>query len=79
MEAPRREIVLPRVAYVAGAILLVGGVATWVIVQNQLAAENITVSEDAERYAGEPVDGPLTAYQEFWHSWRTFRPGTATY
>lgn len=22
---------------------------------------------------------PLTAYQEFWHSWRTFHPGTTTY
>jgi predicted PurR-regulated permease PerM len=29
MEAPRREIVLPRVAYVAGAILLVGYVVYW--------------------------------------------------
>ena len=49
---------------VAGAILLVAGVATWIVVQNQLAEEKITVSEDAERYAGEPVDGPLTAYQQ---------------
>ena len=22
---------------------------------------------------------PVTAYQEFWHSWRTFHPGTTTY
>jgi hypothetical protein len=49
---------------VAGVVLLVAGVATWIVVQNQLAAENITVSDDAERYAGDPVDGPLTAYQE---------------
>jgi hypothetical protein len=22
---------------------------------------------------------PIAAYQEFWHSWRSFHPGTATY
>jgi hypothetical protein len=56
--------VLGLLLVLAGAVLLVAGVATWIVVQNQLAAENITVSEDAERYAGDPVDGPLTAYQE---------------
>ena len=25
------------------------------------------------------VLAPVTAYQEFWHSWRTFHPGTTTY
>jgi hypothetical protein len=49
---------------IAGAVLLVAGAATWITVQNQLADEKITVSEDADRYAGEPVDGPLTAYQQ---------------
>jgi hypothetical protein len=49
---------------VAGGILLAAGVATWFVVQDQLADEKITVSEDADRFAGEPVDGPLTAYSE---------------
>jgi ABC-type Fe3+ transport system permease subunit len=49
---------------VAGAILLVAGVATWITVQNQLADEKITVSDDADWFAGEPVDGPLTAYAQ---------------
>jgi hypothetical protein len=49
---------------VGGAILLLAGVATWITVQNQLADEKITVSEDADRFAGEPVDGPLTAYEQ---------------
>ena len=40
------------------------GVFTWFVVQGQLADENITVSEDAERFVGDPVDGPLTAYAE---------------
>ena len=49
---------------VAGVIMIVAGVFTWVVVQTQLADENITVSEDADRFAGDPVDGPLTAYAE---------------
>jgi hypothetical protein len=62
---PARVVrILGLLLVIAGAILLVAGVATWIVVQNQLAAEKITVSDDAERYAGEPVDGPLTAYQE---------------
>jgi hypothetical protein len=48
----------------AGVILIVAGAFTWIVVQTQLADENITVSEDADRFAGEPVDGPLTAYAE---------------
>jgi hypothetical protein len=62
---PARTVrILGLLLVIAGAILLVAGVATWIVVQNQLADENITVSEDAERYAGEKVDGPLTAYQQ---------------
>jgi hypothetical protein len=62
---PARAVrILGLLLIIAGAILLVAGVATWITVQNQLADEKITVSDDAERYAGEPVDGPLTAYQQ---------------
>ena len=46
---------------VAGGILLVSGVVTWIVVQTQLADENITVSDDGARFEGEEVDGPLTA------------------
>jgi hypothetical protein len=49
---------------VAGAILAVAGVVTWVTVQQNLADERITVSEDSPRFANDPVDGPLTAFQE---------------
>jgi len=48
----------------AGAILVVAGVGTWVVVQSTLADERITVSDDAEYFAGESVDGPLTAYSQ---------------
>lgn len=65
---PERHRTGPRVAailtLVAGVILVVAGVLTWVTVQDQLADEQITVSSDSPRWAGQPVDGPLTAYQE---------------
>jgi hypothetical protein len=48
--------------YIAGAVLLVGGAATWYTVSDQLASENITVSADANCQAGEAVNGPLEAY-----------------
>lgn len=48
--------------YIAGAILLVGGAGTWYTVSDQLAAENITVSDDASCQAGQAVNGPLEAY-----------------
>jgi hypothetical protein len=49
---------------VAGVVFSVAGVATWFVVKDQLADENITVSEDADNFAGDPVDGPFTAYSE---------------
>ena len=49
---------------VAGVILIAAGVVTWFVVQSQLSDENITVSDDADRFAGDHVDGPLTAYAE---------------
>jgi hypothetical protein len=49
---------------VAGVILLGAGVATWFTVRDQLADEHITVSEDADHFAGDKVDGPFTAYSE---------------
>jgi hypothetical protein len=47
-----------------GAIMAVAGVATWVAVANELGAEKITVSQDATRFAGQPVDTPWEAYSE---------------
>ena len=52
------------VVVVAGVVFAVAGVVTWFLVADQLRAENITVSQDAEYFAGDPVTGPLTAYSE---------------
>ena len=49
---------------VLGVLLIIGGVATWVIVSTTLAAQNITVSDDASCLAGDDVNGPLSAYCE---------------
>jgi hypothetical protein len=47
-----------------GIVLALAGAATWALVQTSLADENITVSEDARWFAGDAVDGPLTAWSE---------------
>ena len=49
---------------VAGVIMIVAGVVTWVVVAGQLEDENITVSDDADNFAGQDVNGPFTAYAE---------------
>ncbi len=63
--APVKTVrVLSWIVVAAGVVLLVAGVVVWFVVRDQLAAEKITVSEDADWFAGDPVDGPLTAYSE---------------
>jgi hypothetical protein len=49
---------------VVGVIFAVAGVVTYFIVSDQLANENIKVSEDATYFAGKDVTGPFTAYSE---------------
>ena len=62
--ATRTVRLLGLVVLIAGVVMLIAGGVTWFTVQDQLADERITVSEDSERFAGDAVDGPLTAYQE---------------
>ena len=49
---------------VLGIVFLVAGVATYAIVSSTLADEKITVSDDADRFAGQDVTGPFTAYAQ---------------
>ena len=49
---------------IVGVIFAVAGVVTWIVVDNQLAAEKITVSQDADFLAGQDVTGPFTAYAQ---------------
>ncbi len=52
------------VLIVAGAVMIVAGSVTYYMVHSELADEKIVVSDDAENFAGEPVEGPFTAYAE---------------
>ncbi len=52
------------VSIIAGIVLLLAGIGTWVVVANQLSAEEITVSDDSSFMAGRHVNGPLTAYAQ---------------
>jgi len=56
--------VIAIIGIVLGAVFAVSGATTYILVQQKLSAENITVSEDSPRHAGKAVAGPFTAYQE---------------
>jgi hypothetical protein len=60
--APAALRVLSILVLVAGVVLVVAGVATWFVVRSTLADEKISVSSDASHFAGDAVNGPLTAY-----------------
>jgi hypothetical protein len=65
-DGPRHRAarLLAIVVMLGGLILAVAGAFTWFVVRDQLSDEKITVSEDADHFGGDPVDGPLTAYAE---------------
>jgi hypothetical protein len=52
------------ITMVVGVIFAVAGATTYVLVANELAAENITVSDDAAYFDGQSVTSPWTAYSE---------------
>jgi hypothetical protein len=56
--------ILARIVVGIGVVFMLAGVFTWGAVSAQLEAENIVVSDDADRFAGQPVNGPLTAYEQ---------------
>jgi hypothetical protein len=47
---------------VLGALLVIGGIVTWVVVSQTLSDQKITVSDDADCLAGDEVNGPFSAY-----------------
>ena len=63
-ERSSRVRILAIVVIIAGVVFIGAGIGSWAAVTAQLSAENITVAEDAGRFAGQPVDGPLTAYEQ---------------
>src|SRR6478609_4696209 len=49
---------------IAGAIMVVAGVAVYITVSNTLADQKITVSDDASHFAGQKVTQPWQAWAE---------------
>src|SRR3954454_24311163 len=65
--AARRAGVVPLLGLlviIAGAVLVVAGVATYAVVSSTLAEQKITVSEDAAHFAGQQVTEPWQAYAQ---------------
>ena len=62
--ASRTVRLIGTLVMVAGLVLGLSGAGTWALIQTSLADERITVAEDAARFGGEQVDGPLTAYYQ---------------
>jgi len=60
----RRLRLIGALVMAAGVLFTLAGAGTWLMVSDALGDERITVAEDAARFGGEPVDGPLTAYYE---------------
>lgn len=61
MKAPK---IAGLVSVIAGIVLVIAGLVTYVAVSQQLAAENITVPDDAMFAQGDLVDGPFSAYAQ---------------
>lgn len=49
---------------IAGLVFTVAGVVAYVAVQQTLSDQKITVADDADAFAGKPVNGPFTAYSQ---------------
>jgi hypothetical protein len=63
-ESNRGTRVVGIILAVIGVVFLVAGIATYVTVSSTLADQKITVSDDADHFAGKQVKGPLTAYAQ---------------
>ena len=50
------------VGIVFGAIFVIAGIVTWIVITNTLSDQRITVSDDADCRAGATVTGPVSAY-----------------
>lgn len=49
-------------AIIVGALMMLAGAVTWVVVSNTLSEQRIVVAEDAPCLAGDEVNGPFSAF-----------------
>lgn len=68
MSNARTSKVVAAILGVVAVAFVASGAVAWAVVSNNLAAQHVTVSpisdENPGKYAGEPVDGPITAYAQ---------------
>ncbi len=50
------------IGIIFGAIFIVAGIVTWIVITSTLSSQKITVSSDASCRAGASVSGPISAY-----------------
>ncbi|BDV30429.1 aromatic ring-opening dioxygenase LigA [Microbacterium terricola] len=66
VEPPTRSVggvkVVGLLAIIAGVVMIIAGIAVWIMVSNQLRDEKIVVPDDAAAFQGQVVAGPFTAY-----------------
>lgn len=55
---------LGQIVILAGAVMILAGVLTYVLVSMKLADQEITVASDAGAFAGQKVDQPWEAYAQ---------------
>ena len=63
-KSARAPKIIGIITIVAGVIMSVLGIVSYNLVGTQLQAQNIVVADDAAAFAGQPVEGPFTAYFE---------------
>lgn len=61
MKAPRT---IGIVLVVCGVVMVAVGGFTYYLIHRELADERIVVADDATNFAGQPVEGPFTAYAQ---------------
>ena len=52
------------IVIICGIVFTVAGVVAYIAVQQTLSDQKITVSDDADMFAGKDVNGPFTAYSQ---------------
>ena len=55
---------LGQIVILAGAVMILAGVLTYVLVSMKLADQEVTVASDAGAFAGQKVDQPWEAYAQ---------------
>ena len=55
---------LGQIVILAGAVMILAGILTYVLVSMKLADQQITVASDAGAFAGQKVDQPWEAYAQ---------------